>query len=57
MINLFIKEVSAVGLGTEFAPQATMTGGSDSMTLFWIVAGILVIAGIAGLFAYKTFFD
>ncbi len=57
MINLFIKEVSAVGLGTEFAPQATMTGGSDSMTLFWIVAGILVVAGIAGLFAYKTFFD
>ncbi len=57
MINLFIKKVSAAGLGTEFAPQATMTGGSDSMTLFWIVAGILVVAGIAGLFAYKTFFD
>lgn len=57
MIDLLVKKVSAAGLGTEFAPQATVTGGSDSMTLFWIVAGILVIAGVAGLFAYKTFFD
>ncbi len=57
MFSFFIKEASAAGLGTEFAPQASVTGGSDSMTLFWIVAGILVVAGIAGLFAYKTFFD
>ncbi|MFA7050209.1 MAG: hypothetical protein WC164_03855 [Patescibacteria group bacterium] len=57
MFSFLIKKASAAGLGTEFAPQASVTGGSDSMTLFWIVAGILVVAGIAGLFAYKTFFD
>jgi len=57
MFNFIIKNVSASGLGTEFAPQASMTGGSDSMSLFWVVGGVLLIAGVAGFFAYKFFLE
>lgn len=57
MYSFFVTKALASGLGTEFAPQASMTGGQDSMNLFWIVAGIIFVIGVGILFAYKTFFD
>lgn len=57
MFDFIIKNVYASGLGTEFAPQADMMGGGGSMDLFWKVAGLLVLAGIAGFFAYKFFLE
>ena len=57
MLNFLASKVSASGLGTDFAPQADVTGGTDSMAMFWVVAGILVIAGLGGFFAYKFFLE
>lgn len=57
MLNFLLSKASAAGLGVEFAPQADITGGVDSMESFWVVAGILVVAGVAGFFAYKFFLE
>lgn len=57
MFRFLFNEALASTLGLDFVPQADLQGGRDSMSMFWIAAGVIVVAGIAALFAYKTFYD